>query len=81
MGVPYENATSGTKARDEINKILRRFGCDQIGWTDDERSMRCYWRSPIAAARSSLRPQQKAGRRCGFGRAPGRTASNVADGL
>ena len=34
--VPYQNATSGAKAREAVTKILRRFGCDQIGWMDDE---------------------------------------------
>ena len=33
--VPYENATSGSAARDEIQKILRRFGCSSIGFMDD----------------------------------------------
>lgn len=32
---PYADATSGTKARDEIMKILRRFGCESIGFMDD----------------------------------------------
>jgi len=32
--VPYENATSGEKARAEVNVLLRRFGCDNIGWMD-----------------------------------------------
>jgi len=35
MTVPYEGATSGAKARDEITKMLRRFGCDSIGFMDD----------------------------------------------
>jgi hypothetical protein len=33
--VPYENATSGEKARAEISKILRHFGCEKIGFMDD----------------------------------------------
>lgn len=32
---PYADATSGAKARDEISKILRRFGCESIGFMDD----------------------------------------------
>ena len=28
MSVPYANATSGASARDEITKVLRRFGCE-----------------------------------------------------
>ena len=35
MTVPYENATSGGKARDEIVKLLRRFGCESVGFMDD----------------------------------------------
>ena len=32
--VPYENATSGAAARDEVTKLLRRFGCDSVGFMD-----------------------------------------------
>jgi hypothetical protein len=34
-GVPYASATSGTKAREEITKVLRRMGCESIGFMDD----------------------------------------------
>ena len=34
MSVPYANANS-TAARAEITKILRRFGCESIGFMDD----------------------------------------------
>jgi hypothetical protein len=33
--VPYESATSGVAARDEVTKILRRFGCESVGFMDD----------------------------------------------
>lgn len=33
--VPYESASSGASARDEITKILRRFGCESVGFMDD----------------------------------------------
>ncbi len=33
--VPYANATSGESARGEITKILRRFGCESVGFMDD----------------------------------------------
>jgi len=33
--MPYENATSGQKARDEITKILQRFGCERVGFMDN----------------------------------------------
>lgn len=35
MTVPYENATSGLKARDEITKLLRKFGCESVGFMDN----------------------------------------------
>ena len=36
--LPYENATSGERAMEEINKILRTFGCAKIGnWVDHEK--------------------------------------------
>jgi hypothetical protein len=34
-GLPYASATSGTKAREEATKWLRRLGCEQIGFMDD----------------------------------------------
>jgi hypothetical protein len=33
--VPYESATSGAAARDEITKLLRRMGCESVGFMDD----------------------------------------------
>lgn len=35
MGVPYAGATSGVKARDEISRMLQRFGCESVGFMDD----------------------------------------------
>jgi hypothetical protein len=35
MTVPYASATSGASARDEITKMLRRFGCESVGFMDD----------------------------------------------
>jgi hypothetical protein len=35
VSVPYEGATSGMKARDEVTTILRRFGCENVGFMDD----------------------------------------------
>ena len=35
MSVPYAGATSGMKARDEITKVLQRFGCESVGFMDD----------------------------------------------
>jgi hypothetical protein len=36
--VPYANAKSGAAARDEVTALLRRFGCETIGFTDDFKS-------------------------------------------
>jgi hypothetical protein len=33
--VPYETATSGAAARDEITRMMRRFGCESVGFMDD----------------------------------------------
>jgi len=35
MSTPYAGATSGASARDEITKVLRRFGCESVGFMDD----------------------------------------------
>lgn len=35
LAVPYASATSGAKARDEITKLLQRFGCESVGFMDD----------------------------------------------
>jgi hypothetical protein len=32
---PYAATTSGAKARDEVTRILRRFGCESVGFMDD----------------------------------------------
>jgi hypothetical protein len=33
--VPYASATSGAAARDEIGRMLRRFGCESVGFMDE----------------------------------------------
>jgi hypothetical protein len=35
MAISYASATSGENARKEITKILRRFGCEEIGFMDN----------------------------------------------
>jgi hypothetical protein len=35
MALPYASASAGVRARDEITKILRRLGCESIGFMDD----------------------------------------------
>jgi hypothetical protein len=38
MALPYENATSGAGALEDIGKLLKRFGCTRFGtMTDSER--------------------------------------------
>lgn len=41
LTVPYASARSGHAARDEITKILQRFGCESVGFMDEfsERSV------------------------------------------
>jgi hypothetical protein len=34
--IPYASATSGNRAREEVIKILRRFGCEKLGFMDDD---------------------------------------------
>jgi hypothetical protein len=36
MSVPYASATTGIKAREEISKVLRHFGCEKLGFMDDD---------------------------------------------
>ena len=36
--IPYAAATTGLKAREEISKILRGFGCESVGFMDDYRT-------------------------------------------
>lgn len=35
MSTPYADATSGTKARGELTKVLQGFGCESVGFLDD----------------------------------------------
>ena len=35
MTIPYATATSDMRAREEVKKILTRFGCESIGFMDD----------------------------------------------
>jgi hypothetical protein len=35
MTTPYANASTGTKARAEIVKMLQAFGCESVGFMDD----------------------------------------------
>lgn len=35
VSVPYANASAGVKARGEIVELLRRFGCQSVGFMDE----------------------------------------------
>lgn len=35
MNLPYASTSAGTKALDEILKILKRFGCESVGFMDE----------------------------------------------
>lgn len=35
LAVPYATARSGAAARDEVTRLLRRFGCESVGFMDD----------------------------------------------
>lgn len=35
MSIPYENATSGAAAREETIRLLRRMGCESVGFMDE----------------------------------------------
>jgi hypothetical protein len=55
--IPYANATSGTAAREEITRTLRRFGCESVGFMDDfaEKSvLRVFTHSRPAGATARL---------------------------
>jgi hypothetical protein len=34
-GVPYSNASSDMRAREDIKKVLLHFGCEEIGFADN----------------------------------------------
>lgn len=58
MSLPYENATSGDKALGEIQKLLRRFGCNRFGsMVDDgaqEIMVQFSWRGRDVSLRASI---------------------------
>jgi hypothetical protein len=35
MTIPYAAPTTALRAREEVTKVLRRFGCESIGFMDD----------------------------------------------
>src|SRR6516225_5964906 len=71
MTIPYASATSGMKAREEITKVLRRLGCEEIGFADNFEKQEVLHTSSIAIRKCISKRQPKAGRRCGSRRIPG----------
>lgn len=59
MALPYENATSGAKALDDLNKILTHFGCNRFGsMTNTERGeilVQFSYRGRDVSVRGSIR--------------------------
>lgn len=59
MIVPYATATSGERAREEIRKLLQRFGCDSVGFMDEFTEQRLLlafeWRGQRVQLRASTR--------------------------
>ncbi len=59
MSLPYENATSGGAALDDIRKLLTRFGCSRFGTMTDvengELLVQFSYRGRDVSARASYR--------------------------
>jgi hypothetical protein len=47
-GVPYAGASAGQRARDEITKVLRRFGCESIDEADAPKVVALPGRGPAS---------------------------------
>jgi len=62
MSIPYANATTGTKAREEISKVLHHFGCESIGFMDDYEKHEVLLAFTHLGARSSSTHRRKVGR-------------------
>ena len=59
MTVPYASATTGERAREEIRKVLQRFGCESVGFMDEFAEQRLLlvfqWRGRQVQLRASAR--------------------------
>jgi hypothetical protein len=73
MGVPYAGATTGLRAREEITRLLRGFGCE-IGFADkfDEHEVLLYFKSVGGRCICGHRPRD--GRGCLSRRSHGATS-------
>lgn len=58
MSLPYENATSGERAVQDIQKLLQRFGCDRFGhmmdWGKGELLMQFEFRGRPVSVKASV---------------------------
>jgi hypothetical protein len=64
MSIPFAAASTGQKAREEISRILRGFGCESVGFMDDFDDHSVLLPSPIAVARFNYAPRHAAGPSC-----------------
>ena len=59
MSLPYENATSGTSALEDVSKVLKRFGCDRFGTMTDSKAgelvVQFSWRGKDVSVKASFR--------------------------
>src|SRR5512139_1145159 len=65
MTVPYASATSDMRAREEIKKVLLRFGCESIGFMDDEVKHEVLLAFTHRGRQIQLRASARDGHRCG----------------
>ena len=70
MALPYENATSGRRAIDEMQKILREFGAAAFGTMENFDAGKVLGSSNTAGERCKSKPRSKAMRRPGSGITP-----------
>ena len=58
MKLPYETATSGNRAMDEIQKVLQRFGCESFGsmmnYADGELIVQFQYRDRNISVKASI---------------------------
>ena len=66
--VPYARATSGERARAEVVALLRRFGCESVGFMDDfaDQSLMLafQWRGRRVQLRASRARSRRSSRAC-----------------
>ena len=77
--LPYQNASSGLKARDLLTRILQRFGCEKVGFMDEfaERGISVRHAQMLRQEAGLPTPRQKL-RQVNWSRA-GLATSNLSD--